>query len=145
MTRKNVSALLAWACLLPGGVRPGRTPEPAAKYAAPHGGILYDFPNKKGSVEIVAEPAKDAPGATKQNSHQIAAYFYEIDGKTPLSARPTDVKVVMGDLAPISLTEGVGEKAGRFVSPPGPYAGEIRGTLTATAGEGPVEVAFSKR
>ena len=147
MTRESRSALIALAfCVSAWGC--GQKPlNPATKFNGPHGGALFDFPNRKGSVEIVAEPAaKDAPGASKKNSHQIEAYFYQIDGATPLSPQPTDVSISLGDPTPVPLTpKDLPGKSGRLASPPGPYSEEIRGVLGAKVGGEPVEVSFTKR
>jgi hypothetical protein len=121
------------------------TPQPTATAGAPHGGTAFVFPDKKGSVEILGEvAAKDTAGASKSNSHQIVAYFFQGDNATPLSPPPTGVKVNLGDSNPVALAlEEQGGKSGRFASPPGPYSGDLRGVLEAMVGDRQVEVPFS--
>jgi hypothetical protein len=116
-------------------------PETNLLGSAPHGGVSFAFPNKKGAVEIGVEKADGA----SRGSRVVTAYFYQPDGTTPLSPTPTDVKITRGGLPPIVLTpKDLPDKAGRFASEPGPYTEEIRGVLEATAGE-KVEVPFARR
>jgi hypothetical protein len=146
MTRVSRPSLIALACLFAYGC--GQEPlKPVAKYNAPHGGSLFEFPNKKGSVEItVAPPEKDAVGVSTKNASQIEAYFFQLDGVTPLSPQPTEVSLALGDATPIPLApKDLPEKSGRFASQPGSYPGEIRGVLSAKVGGEPIEVSFTKR
>jgi len=126
----------------------GSSAPPATFQAgAPHGGLAFFFPNRKGSVEIIAEPAgKGTAGVSARNSRQLVAYFYQADGVTPLTPTPSDVKVDIGGPAPVALTPQDGDdKVGRFASPPGPYTEELRGTLEADVGGEPIRVPFVRR
>ncbi|WP_435008458.1 hypothetical protein P12x_005668 [Tundrisphaera lichenicola] len=117
-------------------------PESNLLGAAPHGGVSFVFPNKKGSVEIGVERKE---GASK-GPRLVTAYFYGPDGTTPLATAPTDVKIAQGSLPPIPLTQqDLPGKEGRFASAPGPYSDEIRGVLEATVEGEKVEVPFARR
>ena len=124
-----------------------RVPESNLVGAAPHGGVSFAFTNKKGSVEIGSETAPPgAAGVSKQNSHQIFAYFYGPDGTTPLAPPPTDVKISLGSDAVIPLTlKEEGGKTGRFATAPGPYSEPPRGTLTANIGGEEIIISFALR
>jgi hypothetical protein len=136
---------LRFATLLLLGAAPGcgqPPPETNLLGSAPHGGVSFTFPNKKGAVEIGVEKADGA----SRGSRVVTAYFYQPDGATPLSTPPTDVKITRGDLPAIVLTpRDLPDKAGRFASEPGPYTEELRGVLEATAGGEKLEVPFARR
>jgi hypothetical protein len=117
-------------------------PETNLLGSAPHGGVSFTFPNKKGAVEIGLEQVD----GTSKGARVVTAYFYQPDGTTPLSPPPTDVKVTRGDLPPIVLTpRELPGKPGRFASEAGPYTEEVRGVLEAVAGGEKVEVPFARR
>ena len=139
----NLFVFIAMALGVAGGCGP-TAPESNLQGAASHGGVAFLFPSKKGCVEIGSEPAP--PGTSRQNPRQIFAFFYQVDGTTPLATTPTDVKLLQGTLPPIPLLpQAEAGPPGKFVSKPGPFLDELRGVLEATIDGEKVEVPFVKR
>jgi hypothetical protein len=103
----------------------------------------------RGYVEIKTESdasSRDSRGGGRKI--QIVAFFYQMDGTTPISPTPTDVKVKVGNLADspfVDLSSGAkgGDAApNRFASKPGPYPEGFEGRLDATVNGEPIQTPF---
>lgn len=99
---------------------------------SPVGGAMMRLPRGQGLVAIKTEAA-DAKSKSRNRPVCIVAYFYAMDGTTPLSPAPTDVvfKIGIDEKAKnIALSPDV-KNPNRFVSAVGPYANGIQGVIQA--------------
>lgn len=118
-----------------------------APTVGPHKGPAYALPGGLGYAEIVNEPGAD--GRDRAAPTAIVVYFLGPDAKASLTPAPTDVKFLVNSGR--GKSQSVALKAepkadgpageGRFASAPGPYQiEELRGELTAKAGDAPVKI-----
>jgi hypothetical protein len=147
--RKRLRYSSLFAVSLLAGCGESITVPPSEIAIGPHQGTAFRLPDNQGFAEIVNEPKPQVRGSKDPTS--IVVYFLETDGKTPISAKPTDVKV---DLTQQQKTVAVAlaaepksddpAGASRFASKPGPYqlAG-ARGKLVASVGGQRVEKVFA--
>lgn len=113
---------------------------------APVGGVLVRLPNDRGMVAIKTEaPELPAGPKLKNRMVSIVAYFYQMDGTTPLTPAPTDVVFTMGSDAKtktIPLNPDA-KDPNRFLSAAGPYMQGIQGMIKAKVQGVDVEESFS--
>ncbi len=153
---KNILAILLAAAGLTAGCG---TPEPSSQVLkGTHSGTSIRLPEDKGYVELVNEPIMTDRRNPQPTS--IVAYFYQADGKSPMSPSPTDVSFQIDPDArsrqrdksaagsstlPLSAEPKADDPAGasRFASKTGPYAlTAVRGTLKAKINRQDVSTAF---
>jgi hypothetical protein len=112
----------------------------------PSGGAMVRLPGNRGFVAIKTESPVATRGVkTKNRAASIVAFFYQIDGVTPMTPAPTDVIFklgVNGDATPVALSPD-SKDANRFASSPGPYSRGIQGTVHAKIDGEDVEESFS--
>jgi hypothetical protein len=124
-------------------------PPPALNVQGPHDGNSSRLPDDRGFVEIVNEP--EVPSRASKQPTSIVAYFYQPDGKTPMTPPPSDVRVVLdlGRRRTEKLAMKAEPKSGdtsgacRFASKTGPYQlPNLRGQLSASVGGRQVDIIF---
>lgn len=142
MSRQLPGLLVLFVGLISGC---GKAPTDSNIAAAPHGGNIVQLPDSAGSVEIVSNVERLAKGSRKAGAKsRISVYFYQPDGTPRQSPAPTDVKITLGNGAPIALTPESAE-AGKFASAPGDYPDNLRGQIELVLDGKPVEARFSFR
>jgi hypothetical protein len=140
------------------GCSPSMSPS-TRSVTGPHHATMIGLNDEKSFVELTNEP--EVADRRNPQPTSIVAYFLQVDGKTPLSPLPTDVKfmietgrgtnsrVTKASVTPVPLLPEPKSDdpagAARFVSKPGPYhLLGVRGTLSATISGRGTSTSFSE-
>jgi hypothetical protein len=111
---------------------------------APHGGMIFDLPENRGSVEVVRRPADDKPGRVR-----LSLYYLDAEMK-PMPSPPAAATLKSrgrkaGSIEFRPPSGGDPAKVGQLESPDLPDEGDFEGELTAAVDGKPATLSISVR